>query len=69
MAGLEFTRPDAGTVGIYVGHYPTRKSAVVSIRRGSVSEVVAYCRSDDDARKLQQALADLLGVDLPTEDT
>lgn len=65
---LLFKRDHTGSVGVHVGHLPGRKSACVSIIRGSVMDTVAYCRSDEDAVRLQQALADLLGVELPPAD-
>lgn len=43
-------------VTLYVGHLPGRRSVAVYIVRGSVMEVVAYCRSEDAARSLIAAL-------------
>lgn len=63
--GLQFKGVSQAEVSLYVGHLPGRKSGTVSVQRGSVIKVLAYCRSDDDMVELQQVLAELWGVDLP----
>lgn len=63
--GYQFNGKSSAEVSLFVGHLPGRKSGTVAVQRGSVIKVLAYCRSDDDMLELQQALADLLGAQLP----
>ncbi len=51
-----------GDLAIGVGYHPLRKSVTIQVRRGSVVYTVAYCRNEDEADRLWQALLELTGA-------
>ncbi len=50
---------ERGDLAVGVGHMPDRKQQCVTVRRGSVVYTVAYCRNDEEARRLVAALTEL----------
>lgn len=64
---LEFSKPKSG-VSIIIGRIPERRSQAICVYRGSVIHTVAYFRRDSEVRIFAEALAELLGLELPAED-
>lgn len=56
MNGVEFTR---GDLGVGITKMPWRKSICVTVRRGSVVYTAAYCRNEEEAERLRDALEEL----------
>ncbi len=50
---------ERGNLAIGVTKHPMRKSVCVTVRRGSVQYVAAYCRSEEEADRLWAALIEL----------
>jgi len=51
--------------GVWVGSLrPMRKKPAVGVFKDNVFHVVAYCNSEEDAVRLQEALSALVDVDL-----
>ncbi len=50
---------EIGDLAIGVIDHPARKSPAVTVRRGSVIYTTAYCRSEEEADRLWEALLEL----------
>ncbi len=50
---------ERGDLAVGVTRHPLRKSVTVTVRRGPVVYVAAYCRSEEEADRLWAALIEL----------
>lgn len=50
---------ERGDLAVGVTRHPLRKSITVTVRRGSVVYVAAYCRNEEEADRLWAALIEL----------
>lgn len=54
---------ERGDLAVGVTRTDFRKSVAVTVRRGSVVYVAAYCRNEDEADRLWAALCELAGAE------
>lgn len=59
MATETWGELERGNLSVGVTRMPWRKSVCVTVRRGSVIYTTAYCRSDEEAQRLWDALVEL----------
>lgn len=59
---ITLSGPDEVSVGIM--QHPERKSPAVIVHRGSTVYTVAYCRGEDEADRLWEALLEVTGLAL-----
>jgi hypothetical protein len=53
---------ERGNLAVGVSYHPLRKSPTVTVRRGSVVYTAAYCRTEEEATRLWEALIELTGA-------
>lgn len=60
---MSWGQVEKGDLSIGVTSYhPIRKSPAVVVRRGSVIYTTAYCRSEEEADRLWEALVEITGA-------
>ena len=50
---------ERGSLAVGITRVPTRTSVAVTVRRGSTVFTAAYCRNEEEADRLWQALVEL----------
>ncbi len=53
---------ERGDLAVGVTRHPMRKSICVTVRRGSTVYTAAYCRNEEEADRLWDALVELTGA-------